>query len=485
MIYKTEPFAHQRKNVEEHWDDLAHALFHEQGVGKSKTVIDHAARLYEAGKIDSLIIIAPNSVHENWITDELPAHCPLDWVSHAWYSKKASTKWHARAAAELLDDPRFAVLAMSYSAFMTAPGRKFIMKFAKIRRPMCVLDESQRIKTPSAKRTFALVAFGRRFKYKRILSGTPGDKPFDYYPQLRFLDEHFWVRHGFAQFEPFKTYFGIVDVAATRPGARFPVYSNKKFRNLEQLREMVATISSRVLKADVLDLPPKVYTKRYYDLSPEQDRLYKQMTNEFRVELDTGDVISAPLVITRMLRWQQIICGYLPSEEVVYQGGRWTPTHFIRLKENPRLALLKDTLEDVEGKALIFARFTQDIDQICESLGKDCVRYDGTVDDGARLKARRSFQDPDGARFFVGNPAACGLGLTLTAGATVIYYSNSFSYEDRIQSEDRAHRISQTRTVRYIDLAAKNTIDGKLISALRGKFDVASQITGDKLRSWI
>jgi SNF2 family DNA or RNA helicase len=117
-------------------------------------------------------------------------------------------------------------------------------------------------------------------------------------------------------------------------------------------------------------------------------------------------------------------------------------------------------------------------------LGDEAVRYDGAVDEDGRLAARRRFQDGD-ARWFVGNPACAGTGLTLTAAATVVYYSNSFNLEHRLQSEDRAHRIGQRNAVRYVDLVAKGTVDSKIVAALRDKLDVASQITGDAARAWL
>jgi len=190
--------------------------------------------------------------------------------------------------------------------------------------------------------------------------------------------------------------------------------------------------------------------------------------------------IPAPLVITQLLRLQQVTCGYVPDdmdEGVLHPIGDGT-----------RLKALKEVLEDIEtGKVIIWARFRRDIDQIMEQLPEDeAVRYDGATSDELRLAARKAFQDPDSkVRYFVGNPAAAATGLTLTQARTVVYYSNSFDLEHRLQSEDRAHRIGQEHPVLYVDLAAKGTVDTKIIAALRSKKNIASEVTGDTLKSWI
>lgn len=485
--FKTAPFPHQRNEVENNWRAETRALFWEQGTGKSKAVIDTAAALFRDRRIDALIVIAPNGVQHNWATDELPEHCAVPYLTHPWATKSVKTKWHARSLQDLLKyRSGLAILLLSYDGFMTTAGRKFAGQFARERNAMCVLDESQRIKTPSAKRTQALARYGKHFARKRILTGTPvTNSPFDVYSQLKFLDWDFWKREGFADYQSFKTYFGIWEervayLPADEDGNRKESHRFKAlvtYKNIDKLHDIVRRVSSRVLKSQVLDLPDKLYTKRYFEPSAEQARLYKQLKEEFLIELESGELLTAPLLIVRLLRFQQMLSGYLPSDD----GEVLQP-----LSENPRLTLLLDTLQDVDGKALIFARFKQDINLIMAELGDRAVRYDGEVEDDERIAARKAFQDPDSpVRFFVGNPAACGSGLTLTAAGTVIYYSNSFNLEQRLQSEDRAHRIGQKKPVRYIDLVARGTIDTHIVKSLREKRNIASQITGDELKAWL
>jgi len=481
--FKTTPFAHQLEEWERSKDLPTKAIFWEQGTGKTKLILDTAAHQFRTGQIDAMLVIAPNGVHENWISDEIPAHMPEDVSIQAvaYRTRSSKTKWHRQALEDLMSFRGLAFIAISYNAFMTEEGRRTAEAFFHRRKVLYVLDESQRIKTPGAKRTKSIVATGRRTPYKRILSGTPvTNKPFDIYSQVKFLDEAFWHARGYASYEAFKTYFGIWEQRINgATGQRFNQVV--AFKNLDQLSRLVAEISSRVTKAQVLDLPPKVYQKRYFDLSDAQQVAYDTVRDDFLLYLESGETVTAALVVTRLLRLQQIACGYLPIDNPDGEAARLE-----RFPENPRLAALLEILEDLEGKAIIFARFRADVDQIMEKLGKEAVRYDGAVDGDDRLDARQSFQAVDsGPRYFVGNPAVAGVGLTLHAASTVVYYSNSFDLEQRLQSEDRAHRIGQEKTVTYVDLIAKGTVDSKIVRALREKLNIASQITGDTAREWL
>jgi SNF2 family DNA or RNA helicase len=234
-------------------------------------------------------------------------------------------------------------------------------------------------------------------------------------------------------------------------------------------------MGSRLLKDDVLDLPPKLYDKRTFDMCPEQKRIYDELKREFIIWLDSGDMVTAPLAITRMLRLQQITSGYCPTDD----GG------VLRITPNARLTCLMDLLEDVPHQAIVWAKFQADVDAISGAIGYDnCVVYDGRVSQADREDRRVAFKDGQ-VQFFVANPAAAGEGLTLTEARTVIYFNSTYKLADRLQSEDRAHRIGQEHPVQYIDIIARGTIDTAILRALRMKVDLAAQVTGDAVRSWI
>lgn len=477
MSAPPKPFKHQADEFADHGLDPFRGLFWEQGCGKTKPVIMSAAELYRRGEIDALLVIAPNGVHRNWVSDELPTHLDPDVAealrTHIWYS--TASKTHAREFTWTLEHEGVAVLVMSYNAVWTDRGRDAWKAFLTKRKCMYVLDESQRVKSPNAKWTKRIMGSVAKAPYRRCLSGTPVDNsPFDIYTQCKFLDPDIWTPFGIKNFAAFKNHFGIWERFHSANGA-FP--KCVAFKNLPQLYDALHRVGHRLTKDEVLDLPEKLYSKRYVELTPKQRKMYAQMRAELMLELESGEELNANLAIVKLLRLQQIVCGYVPngddSDELVdIPGG------------NPRLALLGEITEDLSHKAIIWARFRRDIDLICDKLGDGCVRVDGSVTGPARGEALDAFQKGD-IQFLVANPAAISTGVTLTAARTVIYYSNSYKLSDRLQSEDRAHRIGQKFAVHYIDLVAPGTVDTKIVESLRRKVNIASQITGDALKQWI
>ncbi len=484
--FKTNPFKHQLAHFEKHANTKAVALFWEQGCGKTKPAIDTASKLYLEGKIDCILIVAPNGVHLNWLTDEIPTHMP-DEVrkkvkAFCYQSSKASNKGHQQDAKAILLHTGLSVVAISYEGFMTKAGKDFIWKLLRQRRVFYALDEAHKIKSPGAKRTKSIVASGRYASYKRLLTGTPiSTGPFDIYSQVKFLNEDFWKDRGFDSFAVFKQHFGIwrTKEEVLREEGYDPGYDQLLgYKNIPELEAYVKIVGDRLTKDEVLDLPPKLFSKRYFEMTTEQKRVYEELVDQFIVELEGGETIVAALAIVRLLRLQQVLCGYLPSPDP--ESGE-----FIKIGDkNPRLELLLDICDGLEHPAIIWSRFSQDIDQIMEKLGKDAVRYDGKVSDDYKAQAKKRFQNKE-VKFFVANPQGASEGLTLTSARTVIYYCNSYKLIERLQSEDRPHRIGQEFPVNYIDICCPKTIDEQVIKNLRGKFDIASQITGDQLKEWI
>ena len=558
--FKTEPFNHQREEWLRSREEEARAIFWEQGTGKSKLTIDTACWLWLRGLIDGVLVVAPNGVHRNWVEKEIPDHVPDEVIKHVrafhYQSPKADTKWHKQAVKSVIEHKGFAWLTISYEAFMTASGKRALIDFFDKRRLLYVLDEAHYIKTPTAERTKSILRSAKYAPFRRVLTGTPiAQGPFDAYSQIKFLVEDYWKQNRLGTFTEFKQHFGVWkkgwNPTAFNPktkkndGNEYDVLVG--YRRLDDLNALLQPVSSRVTKDDVLDLPPKLYSKRIFPMTPEQGKLYRQLRDEYIVWLETGGIerdaeavaaepdacptclgkrevesdgfiypcpdcgdapdlgaegttpVIAALAITRLLRLQQITCGYLPTDDEA------EPLYTIP-GPNRRLDLLCDLIEESTHKVIVWARFQMDITLIMDALrerGISAVRYDGLVNDDERADAKARFQGErplyhngqvvgreavppeEQARVFVGNPAAGATGLTLTAAKTVIYYSNSFKLIDRLQSEDRAHRIGQTNSVLYIDLVAEDSVDEKVVEALRNKFNVASQITGDRLKDWL
>jgi len=485
--FKTTPFSHQLKGFIAHGLKEAWGVLWDQGTGKTKLLLDTAAQMFERGDINAILIVAPNGVHRNWINDEIPLHL-VDRVARRslmgyYEAKRANTQKHQHMARGMMAHGGLSIMAISYNGYITQKGRLFAANFLKQRKVLMILDEAHAVKTPGAKRTKAIVASGKYAAARRIATGTliANGNPFDAYAPVRFLDPDFWADHGIGTFAEYKTHFGLWQQFRTETGQQFE--KCVAYRRLPLLREWLSEISDRVEKDDVLDLPDKLYSKRYFDMSPEQSRVYREIKNASLAMLASGEVVSASLAITRLLRQQQVTCGYVPTDD----GGEddfGDRTVELLGEHNPRLDLLGSICDDMVHPAIIWARFRKDIDLIMERLGDRAVRYDGKVSDDGCETAKRRFIDGD-VQFFVGNPAKGAEGLTLVQARSVIYYNNSFRYVHRKQSEDRAHRYGQKHPVDYIDIVAANSVDISIVDALRSKQDIAREITGDKLKEWI
>lgn len=482
--FKTPPFKHQEAAFALSRDQEEFALFMQQGTGKTKVEIDGAAYLAAQGKIEGHLIVCPKSVKSTW-AEEYDTHCP-DWMKRRVLIWNPSGGRAYQAELEtFLSTPRVGMIGvlhvfiMNVDAFSTEKGRDVAERFLKSRRCKMTVDESSRIKSPNAKRTRGMVKLGKHAKYRRILSGVPITQgPLDTFAPFKFLNPNIL---GFSSFYAFRNHFAIMGGYGMRQVV--------SYTNLDELQRLIDPYTYRVLRSECLDLPPKIYQKISVDLTPEQREAYRKMKDGMALEL-AGQEISVTMVLTQMLRLQQIVGGFLPIQVEDSDGAKFSKPEPIP-GGNAKLDALHDYLEDLDGKAIIWSRFRAEIGIIADSLrdrygDESVVEFHGGVSDDERTRARRLFQDVHSpVRFFVGQTETGGIGLTLTAASTVIYFSNSFSLESRLQSEDRAHRIGQTKSVVYVDLVAPGTLDTKLLATLRNKQSLANLITGDAWQEWI
>jgi SNF2 family DNA or RNA helicase len=493
--FKTQPFKHQADAFGVIKDLKVYGLFWEQGCGKTKPTIDKTCYLFDKGEVEALIVIAPNGVHRNWANDEIPAHMPdryrANMALHIFNSGKALLKKNVAARKALLKHPEgLRVLCISFSGIRTKIGKAFARKFMLKYKCMAVVDESQRIKSPGAKVTETVVAAGRYADYKMILSGTPITQgAFDIYSQVLFLDENFWKQRGLHPFSVFQQHFGVwLKAEEYNEKMRAQGFeSNRDFdqlvgyKNQEELKQYIKIIGHRLTKITAgLNLPPKLYTKRYFELTAQQLKVYNDLMEDCVAYLpETGDWLETPESIVKITRLQQILNGYVATEAD-------EPIQRIDDK-NPLLDLYLETIADCEGKAITWSKYTPDIDFIMEGLvkiGRNPVRYDGKVSDDQREKNKRAFQEGD-ATDLVGKPQVGATGVTLHAAEQVHYYSNSYNAEHRWQSEDRAHRLGLKHSVLYFDYIAENTIANDIITNLRKKAKVSAYLLDDVYRESI
>jgi SNF2 family DNA or RNA helicase len=472
--FKTKPYSHQLAALEKSWNRETYAYFMEMGTGKTKVLIDNVAMLYDRGKIDGALIISPKGVMDTWYSQELPAHLPnhIENVSVLWQAN--ITKSQSNKLGTLFKtDERLHILVMNVEALSTQKGLSFAQKFLFSHKTLMCIDESTTIKNPKAKRTKNIIALAPRAQYRRILTGSPVTKnPLDLYSQCEFLNEE---HLDFTSYYAFRNRYAEMKTLHLS-GRSIQVVSH--FKNLDELAEQLKTFSYRVLKEDCLDLPEKIYMKREIELSDEQKKVYEQMKETALADLN-GKHITTMTVLTQLMRLQQITCGHFVADDGTIQ----------EIKNN-RLSELMDILEEVEGKAIIWAHWQRDVKNIKEAITKkhgpcSVVDYYGLTPQDQRKRNKDNFQKDPKVRFFVGTPQTGGYGLTLTAANTVIYYSNGYDLEKRIQSEDRAHRIGQKKSVTYVDILAEETVDEKIVKSLRKKINIASKVMGEELKAWI
>ncbi len=478
--YKNPPYQHQKDILDESCDDEYVSLFLKPGLGKTFIIINNACYLYQKGKINALVVVAPNNVHLNWSSDEIPEHMPdvfrKKMRHHVWYSSKVKTKKAEASREALLKHEGLVVLLVSYEATITEPFKTYMRRFFAKKTVMMVLDESHRIKGRNSKVKKTLTAMGGHARYRRILSGTPTEKPVDLYSQLRFLSTEFWKSKGFDTATSFDARY-CVQVEQKFHGR--PVFKQTVgYQNLEELRDYVAeTGYSMTLEEAGIHLPPIIYSKRYHEMFPEQRKAYENLRDEFIHEFEDGQVVDAESAITRLLRLQQVICGYVGT-------GAGEPIRMIDPKRNPRLELcVEEILSDLDGQAIVWSRFTEDISQLCDALGKDACRYDGQVNEDDRALAKAAFQAGD--KKYIVMSSAGAEGLTLLGGTCMVFYANSFRMIHREQMEGRAWRIGQKSNVNVIDLICQDTVDNDILNSLKNKFDMASMLTGSKFREWL
>jgi SNF2 family DNA or RNA helicase len=473
--YKNKPYLHQEAYLSRFWKSPVAALFADMGTGKSFMVINNISMLYDQGNVNAALIVAPKGVYRNWMDSEIPKHLPdhIEYRVAIWNpTPRKSEKEALDRLFEVSEDLK--ILIMNIEALSTDKGVRFAGRYLLCHDAFMAVDESTTIKTHTAARSKNAVKVGKQAKYRRIMTGSPVTKsPMDLYQQCEFLSPNCL---GIASYYAFQARYAVT-VERSMPSHTFKQVVG--YRRLDELKEKIDRFAFRVTKEECLDLPEKLYTKREVELTEEQEKAYNQMKAMALAQLDQG-MVSTVNALTQLMRLHQIVCGHVKLD-----NGQVVDL------PNKRVDELLSVVEESDGKMIIWANYRHDIEAIKLALSKtygmnSVGTYYGDTDEDERRRVVREFQDPDSElRFFVGNPKTGGYGLTLTAASIVVYFSNSFDLEVRLQSEDRAHRIGQTKSVTYIDLITPKSVDEKIVQALRDKIDIATQVMGEELKQWL
>lgn len=494
---------HQRVGFELSCNKPNFALLMEMRTGKTKIVLDTTVYQYELGAINALLVVAwPSGVHRNWIEDEVPQDVPsrIPYRALAWRSGRTHVKAYKQLLEDLLTYKGLAILGVNAEALTSEVCKTYLRRFLKARKLLVAADESTWMKTPGAKRTKTMRSIGRNpnVVFRRILDGTPLETPLDLYSQFAFLDTGIL---GQPDFHDFKAHYSEWEEKQTKNGQAYKVLT--RYTNLDELQARIKPHSYRVLRRDCADLPPKIYRRRFVELSHEQRRVYNDLRAQYKAELHDGREVTAALVLTRYMRLQQVMSNRYPGtttvavctqcdgdgcpscsdEGVIYSK---TPTTIIDIDHHPRLQALQEELTEPRP-VIVWARFRDEIEEIINlshSLHRKPCRYDGACSDDAKLEARRGFASGK-YDTFVGNQRAGGRGVKLAAAEAIIYYSNQFSLLDRLQSEDRAEDLGRAISTEIIDFVAEDTLDEPMVEALRSKKRIADLVLQDAPGAWL
>lgn len=474
--FKWPPMDHQKRALLLGRDRDYFAYFMEQGTGKTKTVLDDIAHNYRNDKIDAVIVFAPNSVKLNWASwddkDEITNHMAPDIKYHKFVFKsdpdaadrKAWADMEKRAAKE----PGLVIIVVNYEALIVKRCFDYLMQVTSKLRTMLVFDESTRIKKPGSQRSKIAKKIRAQAKKVRLLTGTPMVKsPLDIYNQMSMMHESIL---GFGSFYAFRNHFCNM--------GGFQGKQVLSYRNLEELSDLIAPHSFRVTKKEALDLPEKIYMpKRAVKMTDIQAKAYKEMKESFVAE-HLGKSVEASNVLSQIMRLQQITGGYLTNGDEVIE--------LVPPEQNPKFLEALQLIEDAPGQCIVWARFTPELHgfaRLLESKGISCRIFDGSVPNDQRIQYKHDFL---AGKFLVmaANQQAGGTGQDWYVAETVIYISNSFSTEDRVQSEDRAHRKGTVEPVAYYDIVCPATEDVRVLRVIRENLKI-SDLVMDAIQDWL
>lgn len=475
---QTDPRQHQHDYFTRWKNEQACAVFSEMGTGKSLMCLMNAAYLYSVGKIKRVLVLAPKGCYRNWSDEEIPKHLRLDLPYKVAYWSSYSNR-EIKKQLEALEEPGEALRILVVNIEACASGRvlDFVEKFVRKQAAMMIVDESTTLKNPTAKRTKIVTNMGKFAEYRRICSGNPiPNGPLDLWSQAEFLKKDLL---GYSNFFAFRNRFAVVQEQK---------FGNRSFkhvvgyRDMDELKRLMNRFSFIVKKEQCLDLPPKVYTMVDVEMGPKQAAAYATMAQDAYLQLTSASQVTAPMVITQMIRLHQISCGFLKPDY-------GEPVGFD--EPSDRIDQLLDVLEQAPGKAIVWATYQYNIRQVIEAISKkfgpqSVVDFYGLTSPNDRQDAKKLFQDPKSeVKYIVSNPSSGKFGNTWTQGTTVVYFSNDWNLENRDQSEDRSHRLGtvgavhspgEDPSVLYVDLIVRGTIDERIFRALRKKRKLSDEI---------
>jgi len=471
-------WAHQDRALKAINGADAFALFMEMRTGKTKCILDEFGQDEANGRVQQLLVVAPAGVYRTWEADALK-HLSGDLERRTmigiWESGPTAKQQRELNLFMNYDGPRILLVNIEALSLPKNRSRQLCERFLKQAATTMVIDESTTIKNLDAERTDFCIKLAPLTYKRRILSGLPSPQsPLDLFSQFAFLDPDIL---GYRRYAKFMERYAVTQLKPFGPGGRnIPIVVG--YQNLEELKAKIDPHSFRVRLGECYDLPEKIYMRRDVEMTPEQKLAYAQMKKFAVAELDGMERVTATVVLTQMLRLHQIMAGVTTSDD----------GNLVDIKENKTDEILR-ILENVAGKAIIWAAYDPNIRRISAALARvygagSVARFWGDNRD-VREGEEHAFKTDPKVRFMVATAAAGGRGRTWDIADTMIYHTNTFSLEHRLQSEERNQGVGKIGNVAVFDLITRGTIEDKIVDTLRAKKKLSDVITGDNYRSWI
>lgn len=514
-----DPYKHQEIALERYRHASAIPLFFDPGTGKTRTALLIAAAKYAAGEIDSLLVIAPNGVHKQWAVEEIPK-----WISDV----NTTVQWKKNKKLFFIDGA-LNIVCTNIEQFSTKTRYLDYVDWVNSHKAMIVLDEATRIKNPKAIRTQRLLyefnTVIRRGKTilrsepktvaRAILTGTPvTNGPFDVWSMFEFLRPGYFGINWYGFQNKYGMFHAIqvngrairilineeawhqikaatsFEMANALYGVNLSTYDmiqqqdsyQGPFKNVEQLRDQMLKIAMFVKIEDCIDMPDRVYNRKLLDMSPEQERVYDELETYF-ITTYKDEKVEAKSKLTAYIRLQQIASGFVSSEQVPETELEDPPPNKITwFDELPKMEQLLVDCEEIvgstdnpTGQVIIVCHFSAEAERIFDSLqaaGYHCCLQTGWKKVGSIDGFKQGKYS-----VMVANIRVISMGFNLQELCHhMIFYSNTFSLEDRIQVEARIYRAGQKQKCVYIDYVMKDTIDMKVYAALKQKKQLADYI---------
>jgi SNF2 family DNA or RNA helicase len=473
--YRTTPYKHQDEIFLKSRDLIAYGLFWEMGTGKSKPFIDTMAWLFLKGEIDGVIVVSDKGAYLNWEIEEIPRHMPnIPYRIGHWNSHMRKAEQAVMERLMVAQDNTLDILCVNIEALSSERATLAVERFIKNHYCLMIIDESTSIKNPKAQRTLSAWKLGAQCDYRRIATGTPiTQSPLDLFAQCQFLKPGLI---GCNSFTAFRSYYATTILQSF--GGRKPFLQITGYKNLDHLNRILQSFSSRILKTQCLDLPDKVYETLVIEHTPEQAAMYESLKRTAIIQLEQG-LLTSTSALTTINKLMQINCGHVKLDDGT----------LLDVPSN-RVNITVDLLETLGNeKVIIWCAYQRDVQLLLAEIKQRkldgyAVHYYGLTTTEERAEHLRRFHTDPRCQWFIGTAATGGKALTLVEANKTIYYSNTYQLEDRLQSEDRNHRIGQTNKVTYIDMVCPGTIDQKVLASLKTKQDLASQVL-DRFRELV